>query len=185
MEALETALFENPLGIYIALWIIAILGLVSYGVWRTLRAAWPTAAAIVAGLIVFTVSTLVVTDREQISAATDEIITALNNRDMLVVEHYLDDEFAGKRGYSTREKAIKWLSSNLKQHRISDIRHKILDLKVRDDLANMALRSDMKTGTVGLVRLNWRVIWIKRSDRWLVYKASGPLAGLDTEKKRE
>ena len=90
MEALQTALFENPLGIYIALAIVAVLGLISYQNWRTFKSAWLTIVALIAGATVFTVSTLVVTDREKIRAACDEIAKALNNRNMLIVEHFLD-----------------------------------------------------------------------------------------------
>ena len=177
MEALQTALFENPLGIYIALAIVAALGLVSYQNWRTFRSAWPTAVALVAGAMVFAVSTLVVTDREKIRAACDDIAEAINNRNTVVVEFLLDKDFVGLDQTQTRKKAIRRLIRNLEEYEVTGLEYKILDLNVRDDLATMLVRSDITSKTFPAMRLNWRVVWIKRSTGWLVYKVSGPAIG--------
>ena len=181
MEALQTALFENPLGIYIALAIVAALGLVSYQNWRTFKSAWPTAIALVAGAVVFTVSTLVVTDREKIRDNCEKIVNAVNGRNMLVVEHFLDKDFAGEQQYQTRDKAIRRLACNLDDYRVTGVKHKILDLNVRDNLATMVVRGDITSETIPVMRLNWRVIWIKRSRGWLVYKVKGPGAAENEE----
>lgn len=177
MEALKTALFENPLGIYIALAIVGASGLVSYQTWRTLRSTWPTAVALVAGAMVFAVSTLVVTDREKIRATCDEIAEAISSRNTVVVEFFLDKDFAGWRQARTRKKAIRWITGNLEEYRVTSVEFKILDLNVRDDLATMLVRSDITSETFPAMRLNWRVVWIKRSTGWLVYKVNGPVIG--------
>ena len=174
MEALKIALFKNPLGIYIALAIVGVLGLVSYQNWRTFKSAWPTAVALIVGAAVFTVSTLVVTDREQIGAACEKIANAISNRNTVVVEFLLDEEFTGLSETQTRKKAIRRLDSDLKAYGVTGVKFKILDLNVRDSLANMLVRSDITSETIPAMRLNWRVIWIKRPTGWLVYRVSGP-----------
>ena len=175
MEALKTSLFENPLGIYIALAIIGALGLVSYHTWRTFKSAWPTAVALVAGAAVFTVSTLVVTDRERIGAACEKIADAISNRNTVVVEFLLDKDFTGLSETQTRKKAIRRLDSDLKTYGVTGAKLKILDMKVRDDLATMLVRSDITSETIPAMRLNWRAVWIKRPAGWLVHKVSGPV----------
>ena len=160
MEALQTALFEDPLGIYIALSIVAVLGLVSFLTWRTLKSAWPAAAALLAGAAVFAISTLVVTDREQIRTNCDEMIKAVNSRNMLIVEHFLDKDFAGQGRYETRKQAIARLARDLKEYGITGVKHRILDLNVRDDLATMAVCSDITSKRIPAMRLHWSVIWI-------------------------
>ena len=177
MEALKTALFENPLGIYIALAIVAVLGLVSYQTWRTFKSAWPTTVALVAGAAVFTISTLVVTDREKIHAACEKTVNAINARNMVIVEFVLDEDFAGRHEYQTRKKAVRRLARDLEEYRVTGVQFKILKLNVRDDMATMLVRSDITSETIPAIRLNWRVIWIKRSTGWLVYKVSGPVIG--------
>jgi len=177
MEALQTALFENPLGIYIALAIVAVLGLISYQNWRTFKSAWLTIVALIAGATVFTVSTLVVTDREKIRAACDEIAKALNNRNMLIVEHFLDRDFTGQGRYKSRKQTLARLARDLKDYRITSVELKILNLNARDDLATMLVRSDIKSKTIGAIWLKWRVVWIKQPKGWLVYKVKGPEIG--------
>jgi len=181
MDALQTALFENPLGIYIALAIVAALGLVSYQNWRTFKSAWPTVIALIAGAMVFTVSTLIVTDREQIRANCEKIVKAVNNRNMLIVEHFLDKDFAGQGRYETRKQAITRIDRDLEEYRVTGVAYRILDLNVRDNLATMVIRSDITSKTIPTMRLNWRVIWIKRSKGWLVYKIKGPSTGSAAE----
>jgi len=185
MDPLQTALFENPLGIYIALAIVAVLGLVSYQNWRTFKSLWPTVIALIAGAAVFTVSTLIVTDREQIRASCAEIVQAVNNRNMLIVEHFLDRDFAGEGRYETREKAIARLARDLEEYRVKGVEYRILKLNARDDLAIMAIRSDVRSETIPVMRLNWSVVWIKRSEGWLVYKVKGPLTKPADEENSE
>jgi len=177
MDPLQTALFENPLGIYIALAIFGALGLVSYQNWRTFKSLWPTVIALIAGAMVFAVSTLIVTDREQIRANCAEIAKAVNSRNMLIVERFLDKDFAGQGRYPTRDKAIDRLARDLEEHRVTGVELRILNLNARDQLATMLVRSDVTSDTIPVMRLNWRVIWIKRPTGWLVYKTKGPVTG--------
>jgi len=175
MESLKTVLFEEPLGAYVALTVIALLGLVSYLNWRTMRSAWPAWLAIIAAAAVFTLSTLVVTDREQISALCDEAERTINSRDMAGLGLLMDDKFAGQNQFSTRNKALKWIESQLEEHEITSVKLRVVDMKVKDDLATTLIRSDIASRTVPAIRLRWRVVWMKRPDGWLVSKAGGPI----------
>jgi hypothetical protein len=180
MEALQTVLFENPLGIYIALAVFGALGLVSYQNLRTIRSARPTTFALVAAAAVFAISTLVVTDREAILAKSDDIAIAINTGDLIALEFSLADDFAGPDKYPTRKKAISWLAKNIEKYEITSVKFKVLDLEVRDDLATMSLQTDVSSELVSPMRLNWLVVWAKRSAGWVVSNASGPLSETNT-----
>ncbi|MDP6636309.1 MAG: hypothetical protein QGG42_15520 [Phycisphaerae bacterium] len=173
MEALKIALFENPLGIYIALAIIAILGLVSYKIWGTLKSAWPTGLALIVGVAVYAISTLVVTDREKIRAACDEIAQSVNIKDVAGVERFLDKDFSGRDQYETRKKAVQWLRRSLKEYGITNVAFKILSLNIQDDLATMVVLGIIESDILPRMWTKWRVVWRKRSTGWLVYKARG------------
>jgi hypothetical protein len=169
MDTLQSILFENPLGIYIALAIIGALGLVSYQNWRTFKSLWPTVIALVTGAMVFTVSTLIVTNREHIGANCEKIVDAINNRNMPLVERLLDKDFDGQQRYQTRNEAVRRLTADLKAYGVTNVKYRIDDLKVQGDLATMAVRTDITSETIPAMRLNWHVSWIKRSKEWLVY----------------
>jgi hypothetical protein len=185
MEALKTALFENPLGIYIALAVFGALGLVSYQNWRTFRAAWPTTFALIAAAVVFSISSMVVTDREAILIKSDDIAEAINRGDSITLEYSLAKDFSGPDKYPTRKKAISWLTKNIEQYEITSVKFMVLDLDVRDDLATMSMQTDVSSETFPTVRMNWQVIWTKRSAGWLVFKASGPVFGPNTTDNEE
>lgn len=185
MDPLQTALFENPLGIYIALAIVAAMGLVSYQNWRTFKSLWPTVIALIAGAVVFTISTLIVTDREQIRDNCEKIVRAVNNRNMLIVEYFFDRDFAGEGRYETRKKTIARLARDLEEYRVKGVEYQILKLNAKSDLAIMVVRSDVTSETIPVMRLNWSVVWIKRSKGWLVYKVKGPLTEPAAEEDSE
>lgn len=186
METLQTALFENPLGIYIALAIVGLLGLISYKSFRTLKSAWPAWGALAAGAAVFAVSTLVVTDREKIQIACDEIVQAVNDRDMVALEQFIDEDFSGMEYLSgtreglTRKEALRRLNRDLEEVKVTKVTLTILDLKVDDKRANMLVQSDIASKTIPFVRLKWRVEWIGRSATWRVARVAGPIVGPDT-----
>ena len=143
MESIQTALFEEPLVIYIILGIIAIVGLVIFKKQRTRKSARTLLLALASGAAVFAISTLVVTDREQIYAATDEIALAINSDNIQSVERFIDDDFAAKGPYATRAKAIRWIKHNIKQFEITNVTLTIISLDIPSDQAEMQIISDI------------------------------------------
>jgi hypothetical protein len=181
MESLQTALFEDPTGIYISLAIVAAVGLVGYKSWGTFKSLCPTLMALSAGGMVFAISTLVVTDREKILAASDAIALAINSNDMAGLELFLDEQFIGPPVCETRTQAMQLIARTIKEHKITSVKFNVLELNPRDDLASMLLGTDIASDNFPLVRLHWRIVWAKRSIGWRIYKVIGPIAKPDTE----
>ncbi|MBT3200110.1 MAG: hypothetical protein HN350_09355 [Phycisphaerales bacterium] len=172
MESIQTALFEEPLTIYIVLGIIAIVGLVIFRRQRTRKSARTLLFALASAAVVFAISTLVVTDREQIRAAVDEIGLAINSDNVQAVERFIDDDFSATSPYSTRAKAIHWIKRNIKQYEITNVTLKILSLDITNDQAEMQIISDVNTKTIPLMRFPWDVKWTKRSGQWRILNVS-------------
>lgn len=171
MEALKTALFEDPLWIYVALGAVEAILLLRWRARGTGRIDHALLVAPILAGFVFTTAALVVTDREQIRAACDEIARAVNRRELAPVARYLDSEFAG--AFHTPDSAIRQLGNEIKRHDVTNVRFKIMDLDFMEDQAFMKLRTRV-TAALGSASLNWRISWIKRPDGWRIIHVDRP-----------
>ncbi len=178
MDPLKTALFEDPLGIYIALGTAEVVLLL---IWRTRRikrsAAALAAGAILAGIVLL-VAALVVTNREQIQSACDEIAEAVNHRDLASVGRHLDENFVGP--YQPTEKLIRLADNAIRQYNLNTISLRILNLELTDRQAIMKLRTWFRVGTagdeeIGHAVLDWKIFWIKRPNGWRIIEVDRPI----------
>jgi len=172
MEAVETALFENPTAIYVILGFFAVVGLINFGFKGTARSACLVYIAILAGAAVWGISTWVVTDREQIRAACGQIAEAVPKGDMSAFEQFLDAEFVGPRERS-RKQAIDWLTKQMKETAVTSVRYRMLELEIDAGRAETQIRTDIVTNPPPGVRMEWEATWIKRPDGWRILKAAG------------
>ena len=171
MEALKTALFEDPLWIYVALGAVEAILLLRWrarGTGRIDRAL--LVAPILAGLV-FITAALVVTDPEQIRAACDEITRAVNRREPASIARYLDTEFGG--AFHTPDSALRQLDNNIERHNVTNVRFKIMDLDFMEDRAFTKLRTRVMAA-LGSASLDWRISWIKRPDGWRIIHVDRP-----------
>jgi len=178
VDSLKTALFEEPLGIYIALGAAEVVLLLIWRARRTKRTAAALAAGPILAGIVLLVATLVVTNREQIQSACDEIAEAVNHSDPATVERYLDENFAGP--YRPTEKAIRLADKAIRRYNLNAISLKILNLEFTDRQATMKLRTWVRVGitgdeVVGQAVLDWKIFWIKRPDGWRIIEVDRPI----------
>ncbi len=172
MEAMQTALFEDPLAIYIGLGCIAAIGLVYFGFQGTFKSARPLFFAIFAAAAVFAISTLVVTEREKIVSVCDQIAAAINEDRPGDVGRFLDENFSGpgKKTPISRKAASGHIAHQLKYYQVTSVKYKTLKLDLRSGAADMRVYTDVVSGKLPVTRLLWDVTWIKRSDRWLIQK---------------
>ena len=178
MDSLKTALFENPLGIYIALGAAEVVLLLIWRARRTKRSAAALAAGPILAGIVLLVAALVVTNREQIQSACDEIAEAVNHRDLASVERHLDEDFAGP--YQPTEKLIRLADNAIRQYNLNTISLRILNLEFTDRQAIMKLRTWFRVGTtgdeeIGHAVLDWKIFWIQRPDGWRIIEVDRPI----------
>ncbi len=175
------------MGIYVGLAFIAVMGLVNYGFQGTFRSASAVYFAIIVGAAVWGVSTWVVTDREQISAACDQIAGAANTGgDMDVMERLLDEEFTAPAQSRTRNRKdiVKWLKKQIHEYDVKKVNYKILELNLLRDHADMLIQTDVTCIITPLVRMHWEVEWIKQPDGWKVLKIADGSARKDTAQTR-
>jgi len=177
MEAIETAFFEDPTPIYIALASIAVLGLVVFAFQGKFKSAWPTYLAIAAGIAVFAISESVVTQRERIVEVCDKIAAAVNNQAVEDIGPFLDKDFIGPEKGKTqgRQKALRLFAEQLKYYQVKSASYKILELEIDRDIAKMLVQTDIRSEVIPLMRVQWDVTWIKQADQWLVQKACARL----------
>jgi len=177
METIQTALYEDPLVIYIGLGCIGALGLICFGFKRTFKSARPLFLAILAAAAVFAISTLVVTEREQIVAVCDQIALAINDDRPGDVEPFIDETFIGlgKKMPISKKAAAGHIASQIKSYQITGVKYKILKLDILEGAADMQVRTDFVSGKLPIRRLEWDVTWIKRSDKWLIQKVNSRL----------
>jgi len=172
MDALETIFFEKPLYVYLTLGIAAVaLGAVWYG---RRKAIWLAAAsaAIVLGAGVFVVERLVMTDREQIVAALDEVAAAAQREDVPAAMGYVDREYAGwmrdKRHVRLRAEAV------VKTRGIRYINFRsgpevtITQPGQAETRFTVVVYYGKSDPPDGRVVLAWRLDWIKRSAGWRI-----------------
>src|ERR1017187_178054 len=95
MEAIKTALFDNPLPIFIALAILELVFLIAFAKRRTLRRGLLLATpSVLAGIVCLT-AWLVPTDRKAILAAANAICEDIQEGKKDALEAYVDDKYMG------------------------------------------------------------------------------------------
>jgi len=172
VETFKTALLEDPFWIYVALGLIEAILLLVWRARRTRRSAWTLVFPSAAAAVVLGISTLIATDREQIRSACDQIVAAVEDRDMRTAGSFLDEDFSGP--YGPRADAILWVDTNVETHDVTTVMYKILDLEIRGEEASMRLRTWVTTRTYGRIPMDWRITWTRRGRGWLISSASEP-----------
>jgi hypothetical protein len=181
METLRTTFFEDPLYVYIAL---AFAELVLAAIWYERRnRRWTLAllAPVVAGGVVWAVSTMVVTDRERIVSAARRIARDLEVGSVASAGEYLDDNYRGlgldKQGALAAGKAA------IGAYRIRSIRFTRLSVEVESRQAAMRAATviEYSAREFGSAQspLVWRVRWIKRPVGWRILEVEEPQQKLE------
>ena len=192
MEALKTALFENPLYLYIAL---AIAELVLVGLWYERRGRRQLAyLAIPLGIaaVVFAVETLVVTDREHITNGLREIAreveTFHGQPHLEAAQRYLAEDvvvdFGSEAGgvNLTKDQALKAARLVLDRSPITNVRFMNLQVEVREHSADTEFATFISFETRELgpqnTSLQWTLRWSKRPEGWRIARVEKPEYGL-------
>lgn len=180
MDSLRQTFFEDPLTVYVFLAVaeLAVVALCYRQPMRRRVAAMLVCPILAVG--VFAMEKLVVTDREQITAAMHEIAQDIQAGSFEKAAAYLDEDLTGH--YGDKAKAAEHGRRMLKAWKIRTVRFMKPRLEVD------ALRADLRVTTVveldtpaGLTRtaMAWNIAWIKRDHGWRIHEVSRPRQGLD------
>ncbi len=176
MESLKSALFENPLYIYILLGVTELVLLIIWRMKRTRRAGVHAAIPIILTAAVFLTSWLVVTDREQIMGISAEIAHALQLRDVQTVRKHISADFAGPYLNSNLDADLTTATSKLDQMGVKEIKLKCLSLDITDHKAIMHIKTWFHNAKMPIpIVVEWDVQW-RKGQSWKICTLSEPQA---------
>jgi hypothetical protein len=173
METLQTLLLEAPLPIYIGLAVLElVLGIVWFGRRdpRTLRQLLIPPA--VAGVI-FLVSWLVVTDREQIQTACRDIAVRAANGDVDGVAGHLHPQFEAEvRGRRVNKAiALNMARAALRNNQIVRVRFTQVEIEIEDGRASVFVTVVADTAGQQRYILSMDTRWTDESGPWTIRRA--------------
>jgi ketosteroid isomerase-like protein len=179
---MKTLFFEDPFWLYALLVMAEVVLLLIWRRQRTrtsgLRLLVPPALA----ALIFGVATLVVTDRERITAAVHEIAKGVAAGQTTALEKYLDDDFHMTLGGPSfgKAKTLARASKVMRTSRITKVKIKRLQIEVKGDTATLRMITAIRVeggGFRGGVPLVWILRWIKRGKQWRILESTQPRIG--------
>jgi len=180
-NAMSETFFENPLYVYIALGLVE---LVLLGIWfdRRLRGVAMTMIVplVLAGIVAL-VAHLVVTDREQIEAAAQDIADAIAQKQYERIPPHLDEKFLARLHGSVVNKAtvIAACNAQITRYGITKVNFHRMKVQIDGQSAKMHVTTFVFFGKNSRTSLVWDARWVKRKDRWLVLEVSEPKQGFE------
>ena len=135
------------------------------------------------GAVVFTLSTLVVTDREKIQRATKDIVAHAKGQRIEEIGAFLDEDFrVTLHGQGLdRAEALDRLRQALSQGGVGTVEIKENDVEVKGPEAHQRLVVLVELrGGLGQGRLpvHFRIHWIRVGGRWRIHEVAEPRIGL-------
>jgi hypothetical protein len=174
MDSLARTFSEDPTYVYVALGAVALVcGVVWYERRRPGLLLGVLAAAALAGGV-FLAERLIVTDREQILRALDEIADAVEREDIDAVGTYLDDNFGGWR--ASKSIALAAAKVAVARYQVGKVQY-WGDREITisgPERAECKFRTLIHYGGRNRVLLEWKLTWIKRPQGWRIRRASTP-----------
>ncbi len=179
---MKALFFEDPFWLYGLLVMVEGVGLVVWRRQRTRKSALRLLVPPALAALIFAMATLVVTDRERITAAVNEIAKDVTARQTWALEKYLDDDFhmilngqsMGKAQTIARARKVMATSH------ISKVQIRRLQIEVRGGLATLRMITAVsvkRDGYGGAVPLVWNLRWIKRGKQWRILESTQPRMG--------
>ena len=185
MESLRSALFEDPLYVYVLLGVALLVLAVRFHGKRTRGRAAALLVPLALGLGAFLTQRAVVTDREQIVAAFHEIAADLEQGRTDALDQYLDDDYIGFElaGLGvTKANAVRQAKWAIKQHGAPRVKFTRLRADVGSDAATADVETVMDFAGAGpgpsSVPLIWKIEWVRRGGGWKIHRADLPQYGM-------
>ena len=188
MESLKTALFEDPLYLYLVLAVAELALVFLWQAGKTRRRAAAMAIPVVLAGAVFVAEAVVVTDREQLTAALREIALDARARgnaasDFQVLATYLDESVQvdlGSHGGKNLDRK-RLLEAGRAAAKRFNVRRVEL---VRPDVQTDGQQATVSFGTIvfyahkdfgeGRASIRWRLYWARRQGAWRIVRIGPP-----------
>lgn len=174
VDTITTALFEDPIWLYVVLGVIEAALVALWWGQPGRRVTIGLLVPLVLGGAVFFISRAVVTDRERITAATRAIIQDIRDGNTDVLAQYLDDEYRGFCG--TKPRAVEACRAAIGRYGPRAVTIRQMEVQPVGPTAQMRVTtliapSKRQPGS-RLARLKWEVRWDKRPQGWRIVQAT-------------
>jgi len=182
MESLRRALFEDPLYVYVSL---AFVELALVGIWharRTGRRLAYLAVPVVLAVAVFAMERLVVTDREQILQAMQDIAGHIEAGSFDPVAEHIDEQLTG--AYGDKGQVVQAGRRILTLYDIKSLRYLNPRVDVAGDQAVLRVTTVIvfqRQAAGGRTAMSWRLRWIKRSGGWRILEVDRARSGVELQ----
>ena len=183
MDALKHAFFEDATYVYVAL-IFAELAIAA--VWHEVRKRWAAILLIVPPVLAgatFLVERVVVTDREKIVAATEEIAASVETGRLDAILPHLHEDFRARvAGVPLTKPMVEAaVRSRLVRYEIQSVNLHRMEVEIEGDRARMHVNTIFRYGPEGAQRyaLVWDLRWERVGERWLILDVDPPQPGLE------
>jgi ketosteroid isomerase-like protein len=179
---MKALFFEDPFWLYGLLLMVEGVGLAIWRRQRTRKSALRLLVPPALAALIFAMATLVVTDRERITAAVNEIAGDVTAGQTTALERYLDDDFHMTLNGQSMGKAqtVARARKVMATSHISKVKIRRLQIEVRGDTATLRLITAIgvkRDGYGGAVPLVWNLRWIKRGKQWRILESTQPRIG--------
>ncbi|MCK4276420.1 MAG: hypothetical protein KAX78_07900 [Phycisphaerae bacterium] len=180
MEALKRTFFEAPLYLYVAL---AAAELVLFVVWRgrrTRKTAQRLLIPLALAASVFVLEASVVTLREKLSEAIEQLARHAEVLDVDAIAAYLTDDFelSGARGRIGRSAAVSSANSAIGRYKITAVKFVSHDMEMSDREARTVLTTQIITDAdeIGMRNpfVSWSLHWSFGPQGWRIRRADQP-----------
>ncbi len=181
VDWLARTFLEEPWAVYLLLGIAEIVLAIIWYERRTRRCAFLLAVPPSLAVAVFAIATLVVTDREQIIAAADQICSEISRGDFDAVGSRLDDDFSGY--WLDKQAALVAGKAAAGEFGIAGVSITQKEVTVAGRNATMQAMTVITFRHPGETReqrtaLVWDIGWVKRDGKWLIRTVQEPRAAL-------
>jgi len=173
--------FESPLYVYAALGLAELVLAVFWYERRGRKFALAMVVPPVLAAGVALVAHLVVTDREQIESAAQDIANAIEQRRVDRIPGHFDDAFTARvAGMTiTKPQVVAVCNSNVQKWDVSRVVFHKVSVEVSGSRAAMHLTTFLTYGQGSRTGLIWDLTWIKRGERWLILEVEEPTQGFE------
>ena len=172
-------LFEQPADLWMLMGIVAVVCLILGYHWADGRFLIGAAAAVMVALVVYVLSWLVVTDREQLVARTQQVVAAAAPLDLDTMGRYFTEEavLCGPNGQPWKHRRDLLSLAERVDHKYTISTHTVRSVRAettggRHGRTLLDLRTELASATYSVpYKTLWLMSWVRGEDgRWLVDK---------------
>jgi len=184
MESIKAVLLEDPFSLYVALAIVFVATAAICHERRSRKAPLLLAIPLVLAAAIFSIERLVVTDREKIASAAEEIARSFEEGNAAAILKHLDEDFkASFQGKTVSKADVRAIAEATRtRYGISRIKVTKFTTEIESNRAEnhaVTLITYHYQGATNRTSYVWELTWIKRPEGWRILRVREPQMRLE------